>query len=262
MMLTGEEPEEKKWQDVAERRAREQQNYARSQKNNAAEAVNPKCYMDVSVGSMPIGRLYLELFVDAAPMAAENFRGLCTGEYGVTADGVRLDFISSSIYRVHPSVKKGGGYILGGDITHQVGCGGQSVFGEPFADEAFKHRHTTPGLLSSAPHAPNCNTSRFCITTAKCPQFDYRQVVFGKVTDGMALLERLEQVPLNKNFSPKDEVRITFCGQQNKTAPYEGPFKSRHCAIVGVPSTIDAKVQEAASSQVDGNIDPAEDDVA
>jgi len=43
---------------------------------------NPFVFMDVSIGSCPIGRIMMELFIDLTPKTAENFRGLCTGEYG------------------------------------------------------------------------------------------------------------------------------------------------------------------------------------
>ena len=214
------EEEQKRWVEIAERREREQQNYARSQKSTGSELTNPKCYVDISIGSMPIGRLNVELYSDVTPLAAENFRGLCTGEYGHTRDGVKLDFIDSIFHLVHPSGRRGGGSIVGGDISCYVGSGGASVYGSPFPDEGFKHRHTGPGLLSMDSQGPNNNTSRFSITTAKCPHLDYKNVVFGKVTDGLAVIERMEQVDLEPNSSPKQEIRVTFCGQQNRTVPY------------------------------------------
>eukprot|EP01063_Lacrimia_lanifica_P020670 TRINITY_DN27975_c0_g1_i1.p1 TRINITY_DN27975_c0_g1~~TRINITY_DN27975_c0_g1_i1.p1 ORF type:complete len:268 (+),score=102.05 TRINITY_DN27975_c0_g1_i1:45-848(+) len=221
--------EEKKWTDIAERRLREQQNYARSQKSSGSEMANPKCYLDVSIEGIPIGRIYIELFSDTVPMTAENFRGLCTGEYGYSRERVKLDLIDSVFHRVHTSSNRGGGYIIGGDIVDCVGSGGASIYGAPFPDESFKHRHTSPGLLSMASKGPNSNKSQFVITTAKCPHLDYKNVIFGKVTDGLAVVERMEQVDVERNCTPKQEIRITFCGQQNKTLPYDatlnGAFK-------------------------------------
>eukprot|EP01018_Ginkgo_biloba_P004434 Gb_30671 [translate_table: standard] len=44
---------------------------------------NPRVFMDVSVDSEHAGTIVLELFADAVPKTAENFRALCTGEKGV-----------------------------------------------------------------------------------------------------------------------------------------------------------------------------------
>lgn len=42
----------------------------------------PRVYFDISVGSKGAGRVIFELFTDITPITAENFRGLCTGEFG------------------------------------------------------------------------------------------------------------------------------------------------------------------------------------
>jgi len=44
---------------------------------------NPQVFFDVSAGTQPLGRIVMELFADVVPKTAENFRGLCTGEYGL-----------------------------------------------------------------------------------------------------------------------------------------------------------------------------------
>jgi len=40
--------------------------------------------------------------------------------------------------------------LQGGDFTAQNGTGGESIYGEKFADEAFVHKHTRPGYASLA----------------------------------------------------------------------------------------------------------------
>jgi cyclophilin family peptidyl-prolyl cis-trans isomerase len=43
---------------------------------------NTRVFMDFTIGSKAAGRVVFELFYDITPLTAENFRGLCTGEYG------------------------------------------------------------------------------------------------------------------------------------------------------------------------------------
>ena len=55
--------------------------------------VNPRCYLDVSIGGEMEGRIVIELYASIVPKTAENFRALCTGEKGVgPSTGVPLHF--------------------------------------------------------------------------------------------------------------------------------------------------------------------------
>nr|GEV82462.1 peptidyl-prolyl cis-trans isomerase CYP40-like [Tanacetum cinerariifolium] len=61
--------------------------------------VNPRVYLDISIGGDLEGRLVVELFVDKVPKTAENFRALCTGEKGVgphTGVPLHLKFVRGS----------------------------------------------------------------------------------------------------------------------------------------------------------------------
>jgi len=45
-------------------------------------AITSRCFLDVSIGGRPAGKIVIELWGEVAPRAVENFRALCTGEKG------------------------------------------------------------------------------------------------------------------------------------------------------------------------------------
>jgi peptidylprolyl isomerase len=152
-----------------------------------AAAANPKVALDVTIGGQPAGTLTLELFADVVPKTAENFRALCTGEKGMGKSGKPLSYAGSPFHRIIP-----GFMIQGGDFTRGNGTGGESIYGEKFADENFTLKHTGAGMLSMANAGPNTNGSQFFITVAETPWLDGKHVVFGKVVDGMDVLKKME----------------------------------------------------------------------
>ncbi|WP_375756247.1 peptidylprolyl isomerase [Corallococcus exercitus] len=168
---------------------------------------NTKVFFDMSIGGQPAGRIVMELFSDDVPKTAENFRALCTGEKGVGKSGKPLHFKGTPFHRVIPQFM-----CQGGDITLGNGYGGESIYGEKFADENFKHKHTAPGFLSMANAGANTNGSQFFLTTVATPWLDGKHVVFGKVVEGMDVVKKIEGVG-SQSGATRQPVKIEDSGQ-------------------------------------------------
>jgi cyclophilin family peptidyl-prolyl cis-trans isomerase len=135
------------------------------------------------------GSIEVELYPEDAPKTVENFTRLATeGFY----DGV-------SFHRVIPD------FMIQGGCPRGDGTGGP---GYTFADEPNEHR-VERGALAMANAGPNTNGSQFFIVTADaCPWLDGKHTVFGRVTAGQDVVDRISLVARDARDRPLEPVLI------------------------------------------------------
>ncbi len=169
---------------------------------------NPVVFFDVSIAERPMGRIKMELFKDAVPRTAENFRQFCTGEF--QRNGVPIGYKGCTFHRV---IK--GFMIQGGDFRNGNGTGKISIYGDFFEDEDFSIKHSGPGLLSMANSGPNSNGCQFFLTCGAAEHLDGKHVVFGKILDqeSMLVIRKCENTPTGAQDKPTLTIRIDECGE-------------------------------------------------
>jgi peptidyl-prolyl cis-trans isomerase B (cyclophilin B) len=135
------------------------------------------------------GPITFELYDDAAPKTVENFRTLARDGY---YDGL-------TFHRIIPD------FMIQGGCPKGTGTGGP---GYEFEDEINEHK-VTRGALAMANAGPNTNGSQFFIVTVDAaPWLDGKHTVFGRVTDGMDVVVKLEGLPTDARDKPREEARI------------------------------------------------------
>jgi peptidyl-prolyl cis-trans isomerase B (cyclophilin B) len=135
------------------------------------------------------GAIAVELFDDDAPKTVDNFVKLARDGF---YDGVIF-------HRVIPDFM-----IQGGDPTG-TGTGGP---GYAFEDEINDHK-VERGALAMANAGPDTNGSQFfVVTTEAAPWLDGKHTVFGRVTEGMDVVDAISGVETGANDKPREPVTI------------------------------------------------------
>jgi cyclophilin family peptidyl-prolyl cis-trans isomerase len=135
------------------------------------------------------GSIEIELFPEDAPKTVANFTKLAgEGFY----DGLIF-------HRVIPD------FMIQGGCPEGIGTGGP---GYKFEDEFNDHK-VVKGALAMANSGPNTNGSQFFIVTAAAtPWLDGKHTVFGQVTSGQDVVDRISLVDRDGRDKPTTPVTL------------------------------------------------------
>lgn len=137
-----------------------------------------------------MGKFKIELYSDKAPLTVGNFIKLA--EKG---------FYNGLIFhRVIPN------FMIQGGCPHGTGRGGP---GYTIRDEFHPDlKHNAKGILSMANAGPNTGGSQFFITVASTPWLDGHHSIFGKVIEGIDVVESISKVEKDRMDKPIKDIVI------------------------------------------------------
>ena len=136
------------------------------------------------------GTFDIELFEDKAPKTTENFIKL-----------VEKGFYDGLIF--HRVID---GFMIQGGCPNGTGTGGPGyTIKDEFSSEL---RHSGPGVLSMANAGPDTGGSQFFITLQATPWLDNHHAVFGRVSEGMDVVQKIGHTKTDANDRPVVPVVI------------------------------------------------------
>lgn len=156
-----------------------------SNSGQGTPAKNPVAKFQTSKGDFKI-----ELFEDKAPITARNFINLVNKKFydGLIFHRVIADFM-----------------IQGGDPKGN-GTGGPGYVIPDEFNPALKH--SGPGILSMANAGPNTGGSQFFITLVATPWLDNHHTVFGKIIEGLDVVQAIGKVKTGAQDKPVEDVVV------------------------------------------------------
>ena len=167
---------------------------------------------NVAVISTNFGDMVVEFYPDIAPMHVESFMALANEEY----------FNGTTFHRVIP-----GFMIQGGDpnsrnenrATHGTGGRAGKFFGlgneeDPstwLIPQEFSDTPHVKGILSMArTNDPNSASSQFFVCHDNANFLDNNYTVFGKVIDGLDIIDQIANVAKDQNDNPLEKVEMSI----------------------------------------------------
>lgn len=208
------------------------------------EEVRKQVFLDIEIDRKPIGRIVIELFFEAAPLACQNFLELCTGTGKKNKERINLSLKGNYFHRVIKnfivqagdlvycsSLRKDDEYPPSEDELKIIGTGGASIYLDnesditedlklynKFKDENLEHSTFEKTFnVAMSNNDRNSNTSQFFINTFPSPHLNNKHTIFGRVVHGKSVVREIEKIDIvsKDNYFPVNAIVIVDCGEFN-----------------------------------------------
>ena len=147
------------------------------------------------------GLIKVELAADKAPLTVANFVNLAKrGFY----DGLNFHRVIAD-------------FMIQGGCPEGSGRGGP---GYRFEDEANNGLGHDRGVLSMANAGPNTNGSQFFITHVSTPWLNGKHTVFGKVIDGLDVVDAVKQGDVIKSVTIEGDADAVLAAKADRVAEW------------------------------------------
>ena len=166
---------------------------------------NSYIYFDINVGNELLGKVIIKLYDHIVPTTCNNFRKLAISS--PIKDDNQPAYTGCIFHKVVKDFM-----IQSGDFENNDGTGGVSIYGEYFDDEITELTHNKPGLLTMANSGKDTNSSQFIILTKPSSHLDGKHTIFGEVIYGMNIIYTIENVPVDNEYTPLEQVYIAKSG--------------------------------------------------
>lgn len=153
------------------------------------------------------GDIEATMYASKAPLTCANFLNLARRGY----------YDNVAFHRVID------GFMLQGGDPTESGRGGP---GYKFADEFHPElRHKAPGVFSMANAGPGTNGSQFFVTHVPTPWLDGKHSVFGEVTSGQDVVNRITKGDTIQKIEILDSTDALFAAQAANLAKWNASLK-------------------------------------
>ena len=147
------------------------------------------------------GQIKVELFADKAPLTVANFVNLVQrGFY----DGLNFHRVIAD-------------FMIQGGCPDGRGTGGPGYRFEDETNNGVAHQR---GSLSMANAGPNTNGSQFFITHIKTDWLDGKHTVFGKVVEGLDVVDAVKQGDLINKITIEGDADAVLAAQAGRVAEW------------------------------------------